>query len=174
MGVKDGLSGGVLNFENLTGGSGNDLLIGNAGVNDLTGNGGDDILVGLDGIDLLTGANGRDILIGGNGSDTLDGGADDDVLVANRTTHDTNLTALLALMAELVAHRRRLRHANRSPNRWDDTRSKWHLLSQCRSIIDDGAVDVLTGGGGMDWFVALSTDNVMDLNTGGAETWTNL
>ena len=48
-------------FENIVGGSGNDILIGNSLANTLTGNAGNDI---------LTGAAGNDSMVGGQGSDT--------------------------------------------------------------------------------------------------------
>ena len=50
-------TGGISNFENLTGGSGNDILVGNSGVN------------------ILIGGAGNDILIGEGGGDTFDSGA---------------------------------------------------------------------------------------------------
>lgn len=53
------------NFENLTGGTGNDTLTGDANAN---------ILDGADGNDMLTGGMGDDMLTGGAGDDTLDGG----------------------------------------------------------------------------------------------------
>ncbi|HYX18653.1 MAG TPA: calcium-binding protein, partial [Nostoc sp.] len=63
------LNFGVVNFDNLTGGNGNDRLTGNAGVNTLNGGSGDDNLDGRDGNDILIGGLGRDILAGGAGAD---------------------------------------------------------------------------------------------------------
>jgi Ca2+-binding RTX toxin-like protein len=74
------------NFENVTGGGGNDTLTGNALVNILLGNGGDDTLAGLAGNDTLTGGAGNDTYLfdadtvlgtdtlneSGGGTDTLD------------------------------------------------------------------------------------------------------
>src|SRR3712207_8154600 len=51
--------------ENVTGGSGNDILIGDSNANELTGNGGNDILVGKGGNDTIWGNAGMDLLIGG-------------------------------------------------------------------------------------------------------------
>ena len=57
-------------IENATGGSGNDVLIGNSASNTLTGNAGNDTLMGRDGNDLLNGGAGNDVLDGGVGNDT--------------------------------------------------------------------------------------------------------
>ena len=60
--------------ENLTGGTGNDTLTGNASRNVLNGGLGNDELFGLGGNDTLNGALGNDILHGGDGNDALNGG----------------------------------------------------------------------------------------------------
>ena len=69
--------------ENITGGSGNDRLIGNIGANVLIGNAGDDRLEGGDGNDILTGGAGVDTLMGGAGGDRLEA-----VTLANRSLED--------------------------------------------------------------------------------------
>jgi Ca2+-binding RTX toxin-like protein len=61
-------------IENATGGSQNDVLIGNALANVLTGGAGNDTLTGNDG---------NDTLVGGAGNDTLTGGAGDDLYSFN-------------------------------------------------------------------------------------------
>ena len=66
--------------ENVTGGNGNDLLIGNNLVNSLLGGNGDDDLSSGDGDDRLEGGNGNDSLSGDAGDDTLIGGSGDDDL----------------------------------------------------------------------------------------------
>ncbi|MDR7297466.1 Ca2+-binding RTX toxin-like protein [Pelomonas aquatica] len=65
-------------IENLAGGSGDDLLTGEASANRLTGNAGNDTLVGLAGNDALDGGDGDDLLDGGTGADVLAGGAGTD------------------------------------------------------------------------------------------------
>ena len=74
-------------IENVMGGAGNDVLIGDSKPNKLTGNAGDDelhgegggdLLYGNDGQDVLVGDNGNDKLYGGNGADDLDGGTGTD------------------------------------------------------------------------------------------------
>lgn len=65
----------------ISGGDGNDVLTGHAGLDDtLSGDGGDDDLLGGGGDDLLSGGTGNDRLYGATGDDTLDGGEGDDVL----------------------------------------------------------------------------------------------
>ncbi len=69
-GIRGGLPGSALNFENAFGGSGNDFLYGNNLNNILQGNAGNDTLDGRDGDDSLWTGPGVDILIGGPGYDT--------------------------------------------------------------------------------------------------------
>jgi Ca2+-binding RTX toxin-like protein len=80
----DGLSGEADNMqtdvENVVGGKGNDILIGNVSPNLLRGGLGGDRLSGLDGNDRLQGQSGNDVLVGGAGIDTLDGGDSNDSL----------------------------------------------------------------------------------------------
>jgi len=76
-GVSDLIAADV---ENLTGGSGPDLLIGGDGATRLEGGGGDDVLNGGPGPDALFGGGGDDTLVGDDGNDALYGGGGDDVL----------------------------------------------------------------------------------------------
>ncbi len=62
--------------ENAVGGSGNDLLIGNAAANDLKGGAGNDIIYGGGGADSLTGGAGADIFVFGASSDSNRAGQD--------------------------------------------------------------------------------------------------
>ncbi|NKD76735.1 calcium-binding protein [Haematospirillum sp. H1815] len=65
-----GVPGDIIrNVENVTGGMGNDVLLGDAGPNVLRGGFGDDALSGGFGDDVLDGGIGADILIGGPGAD---------------------------------------------------------------------------------------------------------
>ncbi|MFH2102443.1 MAG: M10 family metallopeptidase C-terminal domain-containing protein [Chloroflexota bacterium] len=69
-GIVTGLTGLALNFENATGGSGDDTLVGNDIDNILDGGPGDDILSGLGGDDTLITGTGDNTLYGGDGYDT--------------------------------------------------------------------------------------------------------
>jgi serralysin len=68
-------------IENAIGGSGNDVIIGNALKNSLTGGGGTDTLDGGAGMDRIFGGTGSDRLNGGTGADRLNGGAGNDTLI---------------------------------------------------------------------------------------------
>ena len=70
----------LLNIENLIGGSGDDLLHGNARPNELSGGAGADVLHGEADNDTLIGGPGNDELQGGLGIDMLNGGAGGDIL----------------------------------------------------------------------------------------------
>jgi hypothetical protein len=101
-----GLSpGAVLQFDNvdfaavigdvtLRGGAGQNVVVGDDGVQNmllgpdddkLSGGGGDDIVGSAGGDDLLDGGAGNDVLVGGIGNDTLSGGSGDDLLEGGRS-----------------------------------------------------------------------------------------
>ena len=61
--------------ENVNGGSGNDILTGNAVGNVLNGNAGNDNIKGGDSVDSLNGGDGDDTIAGNTGNDQIDGGA---------------------------------------------------------------------------------------------------
>lgn len=64
----------------MTGGAGNDLMLGTEIGEAVSGGAGHDLAAGLGGADTLSGGTGDDGLAGGAGSDHLDGGAGTDVL----------------------------------------------------------------------------------------------
>ncbi|MBL6965888.1 MAG: hypothetical protein ISR60_04980 [Anaerolineales bacterium] len=72
---------------NTNGGTGNDLVLGNAGGNTLDANTGHDCMIGGDGDDDLTGGEGDDILMGSSGNDTLDGGNGTDICYGGSGTN---------------------------------------------------------------------------------------
>jgi Ca2+-binding RTX toxin-like protein len=74
--------------ENVTGGAGVDVLVGDALANTLRGGGGDDNLAGGGGNDKLYGDDGTDSLDGQAGSDKLYGGAGNDQLVGDAVGKD--------------------------------------------------------------------------------------
>jgi len=93
-GTASGLKGGIANIQNVTGGAGNDILVGY-------------------GANVLSGGDGRDILIAGGVADgagvpldvpfpgsALNGGNGEDLLIGGVTVYDTDKAALDALMAE--------------------------------------------------------------------------
>ncbi|WP_430450467.1 calcium-binding protein [Rhodophyticola sp.] len=82
--VRDGgTTQSALNFENVTGTTANEELIGSFDDNTLLGGGGDDTISGDSGIDILEGGAGNDLLFGGSTfDDTLLGGIGNDTLEA--------------------------------------------------------------------------------------------
>ena len=150
--------------ENANGGTGDDILYGNALNNILTGGGGNDILVGQSGADQLFGQAGRDILIGGLGLDQLDGGSDDDILIAGRTTSDNSATKLADMRAEWIsANSYAMRRINLQAGVGASNAS---LKAMINVLNDAGEDDVLTGGSEADWFFAAIDDLVTDLSVG--------
>jgi trimeric autotransporter adhesin len=67
-------------IENAVGGSGVDILTGNAVANELSGEDGNDSMFGEQGNDIIAGGAGNDTADGGGGTDAIDGGIGDDVL----------------------------------------------------------------------------------------------
>jgi Ca2+-binding RTX toxin-like protein len=78
-------------IENGAGGSGNDVLIGNAQANRLEGNNGSDAIIGAGGNDALVGGAGNDELAGGAGNDTLDGGDGTDTALFSGACRDYDI-----------------------------------------------------------------------------------
>ncbi|HYE19255.1 MAG TPA: hypothetical protein VEA69_12470 [Tepidisphaeraceae bacterium] len=138
----------------LLGGSGDDVLGGGSAADDVRGGDGADVLLGNAGDDALDGGLGRDVAIGGLGKDAIGGGGDDDVLIGGTTSYDTDETALSLIRAEWVANRS---YANRvaslngqGPGSGQNVRT---TLKAGKTVFDDGATDVLTGGLGEDYFL---------------------
>jgi serralysin len=151
-------------FENVVGGVGSDILFGNSLDNLLIGGDGNNILVGAGGADILIGGNGRDILIGGLGPDALTGGGGEDILIAGVTIYDSSRTSLITLRtrwissAQYVARIEALRSGVGIP--------AVSLSANTTALNDNGDLDVLTGGTGLDWYFRALDDAVSDLFAG--------
>jgi Ca2+-binding RTX toxin-like protein len=146
-------TGGVADIANVVGGTGNDVLVGDAQANRLTGGGG------------------RDILIGGDGADVLVGGSGDDVLIGGRTAYDGSPGALNGLMAEwqrALSYTTRIRHLTRVQSGGANGAT---ALTAATVADDVGAADSLAGGTGTDWFITFAGDAT---DGAGAETVTTL
>jgi hypothetical protein len=117
------------------------LLFGGKGDDKLDAGKGLAVLVGGDGNDELKGADGLNLLIGGKGSDKLVAGKGNAVLIGGYTNYDEptagNFAALDAVMAGLTSGGASL------PS-----------LLNSATVHDDGFVDELNGGDGIDWFYA--------------------
>ena len=71
-------TGGIISFETVIGGAGDDTLTGSTNPDSLVGNDGNDVISGGDGNDSLFGGLGGDTLSDGLGNDSLNGGDGDD------------------------------------------------------------------------------------------------
>jgi Ca2+-binding RTX toxin-like protein len=148
----------VFGLENVTGGDGNDVLVGDAAANELSGGNGDDVLLGAGGDDVLSGGTGRDLLVGGSGRDTLSGNGLEDILVGARiiyldeATGALDLTAFSAIMAEWTRTdldtNERITHLEGTPGGLNGPYSL-----NAATVINDEEIDLLQGGGGADWFL---------------------
>jgi Ca2+-binding RTX toxin-like protein len=141
-------AGGIAYIQNVTGGSGNDILVGDANAN------------------VLNGGGGRNLIIGGAGADTVIGGSGDDLLIAGYTSYDLNAAALQAILTEW--QRTDESYAARVANLRSGVGAGSYRLvlntpAAAGTVFDDGAADVLTGNAGMDWFWAnLPQDTITD------------
>lgn len=80
--LLDDILNGEAGNDSLRGGDGHDLLTGDDGDDTLIGNAGNDTLIGGNGADGISGSGGNDVLNGRSGDDTLLGGSGDDTLLA--------------------------------------------------------------------------------------------
>jgi hypothetical protein len=136
---------GVFNIQNVIGGTGDSMLVGDALNN------------------VLRGGTGRSVTIGGAGADSVFGSGGDNILIGDRTAHDRDLTALSAIMAEWtrtdLGFEQRVAHLI-SNGQNDDRRNGSYLLSK-NTVLSDGASDSLTGGVGLDWFFVTLMEDIL-------------
>ncbi len=165
----------VSGVECVTGGAGDDLLIGDGQDNAFLGRNGNDILIGGGGNDTLSGDNGRDIVIGGTGLDLLRGNAADDILVGGWTIYaaedgsSATEVALNSLRSEWVrtdlnlqtAYATRVGHLLGTIA---DGLNGSHVLNST-TLFDDAVADRLFGDTNQDWFLSGLLDDVMDQAT---------
>jgi Ca2+-binding RTX toxin-like protein len=135
---------GVAHIQDVYGGQGSNLLVGDAQAN------------------LLVGNVGRDVLIGGGGADTLTGGLGENILIGGTTDYDRNQAALNAIWSSW--QRTDLTYPARVNflARGDRTHPPLNGLT----VHDDGARTLLDGQGDMDWYFAGPTDVVNGLKRG--------
>jgi Ca2+-binding RTX toxin-like protein len=151
----------------LFGDAGNDTL-------DARGSSANNVLVGGSGGDSLQGGAARDLLFGGDGADTLHGNGGDDLVIGNLTDFDSNLDALLALLAEWgrtdANYQTRINHLNGTAG--GGLNGDYFLTNN--TVHDDAVVDQLYGEAGNDWFFYKSTgvnkDKLNDLVAGEVAT----
>lgn len=144
--------GSATAFESVTGGSGDDILIGNTVNNSISGGDGDDVLSGGAGNDVLQGGDGKNVMIGGAGADTLTGGTDEDLLIGARYILESDTAALSLIRAEWT-----------SASSFSDRIA--HLLGtvsggsngtttlRSGTVKEDNVRDTLTGSDSDDWYL---------------------
>jgi hypothetical protein len=121
-----------------------------AGDDSVVGGRGSDIVLGGADNDLISGRGGADLLVGDDGADRLDGVAGSDLLIADR--FDDPLGDLD--LSEILDDWRLARTANARLAIADE------LIDY---LLDDGVSDVLSGGRGVDIFLAGAADRISDL-----------
>ncbi len=176
-GTASNIQGGISNIRDVFGGSAGDilkgdaqdnLLVGNGGNDTIEGRGGNNTLIGGSGGDSLTGGDARDLIFGGTGGDTMSGNAGEDILFSGTTTFETNRAALNALFA--FWNRLDLDYATRLAQLRAGVAGVPKLDSN--SVLQDDAIDTLTGGDGLDWHFAKlkapAKDFITDLEPGEA------
>ncbi len=140
MSTATGIGGTVKNIQNVIGGNG-------TGYNILVGDGGNS----------LTGGGGRDLLIAGPASSTLTGGGGDDILIGGTTLYDTNIPALMAIMAEWT--RTDQGYAARVNSVMNGGGSSGSFVLNTTTVTGNGGGNTLNGGTGQDlFFGTLVTD----------------
>jgi Ca2+-binding RTX toxin-like protein len=193
--VRPGAAGQEANFENVTGGSANDVITGNAANNVLSGNGGNDTLNGGDGNDrllgglgndLLKGGNQNDTLVGGDGNDALQGGAGDDVytfadtvsnqddFVTELVNEGTDLLDFTSITSVVTANLTNntilasMAHRLVRPGTVGQEANVENVSGGSANdvITGNAAANVLTGGGGNDTLNGLGGRNILIGGTG--------
>lgn len=135
LGQATGVKVRVSFIEQVTGGAGNDVLVGSAEANLLKGNGG------------------RDILIGREGADVLKGGAGEDILIGGRTSYDLNAVALGTLRDQWKLLY--LGYDTRVANLRQGVGGSALIRLANTTVWNDAVFDQLTGEGDRDWFWGL-------------------
>jgi Ca2+-binding RTX toxin-like protein len=170
--VAGGAGTNTLDYSALAGGVVVDLPLGRAtatgsvqGIQNVTGGAGNNIIVGM-GAGVLRGGAGRSLLIAGSGGAgaTLIGGSGEDILIGGHTIYDGNIPALQMILAEWAsAHS----FAQRITFLTQGGGLNGPYVLTTATVVHNG-VNTLTGGGGRNWFFAhlgSSADTMTDFNS---------
>lgn len=151
----------VGSIENVTGGAGDDTILGDDNDNVLRGQQGDDIVAGRGGHDTVEGSFGNDVLVGGLGADTVRGGWGSDLLIAGQTVYDDNPSSLQTIHTRWAdqqeTYRRRIASLRNASTRV-------HLNPT--TVLADLHVDTLFGNADLDWFWSDMGDVIDDFGAG--------
>ena len=152
----------------LSGGAGNDTLIGGEGPDFISnGGGGSDFLLGVGGADTIDGGPGNaNFLSGGEGDDVLAPGSGDDSVVggpgADRVTYFVNLTTGVSVDLDPAQEIETVQGTN-----FDDTLRGDAGPNVLRGL---GGNDVLEGRGGNDTLEGAEGDDSLNVRDGGPDT----
>ena len=155
-GKATGVGTTISNILDVRGGSGNDTFTGNSAGN---------ILIGGAGNDTINGGTGVSLLIGGTGTDTINGGSGGDLIIGGSTSYDNNNAVLDSILAEWRSSDSFATRVNLIKN--GGGLNGTNVLNLGTTVIDDVAVNVLTGAsGGKNWYFKGSKDNITNLQSG--------
>lgn len=141
-----------------------------SGVENVTGGAGDDIIVGDGFANTINGNAGRDILSGGLGADKVSGGTGEDLLIAGTTAYDQDakMVAFTAVMQEWASNETYTNRRQHLLGKLNGGKNGSYILSKTL-VLTDAALDLLTGGAiDNDWFWA-APNKITDLNAASGE-----
>lgn len=123
------------------------------------------VFFGGDGNDILnaSGSNVGNVLVGGAGVDRLIAGSGGDILIGGTTSLDDNAAALAAVLAEWS--RTDIDYSTRVAHLRNGGGLNGSYLLDTSTVHNDGAVNKLNGGGGLDWFFAGMMDVIFNKAT---------
>lgn len=169
---------GVINFQDVFGSPGNDLLFGNGQNNLLVGGDGDDIidgrggndsLFGQAGNDILTGGLGNDLMVGGSGADQLFGGVGSDLLIADlvsifsgQTPSGVGSISRDRVDAVMAVWSSNQSYANRVNQLTQGIGFRNSIRLDATTVQADTSIDVVSGGDADDWFLVGGIDTLVD------------
>lgn len=155
--VKNVSEDTIKNFENITGGSGNDLFVGDSFANVLSGGSGNDCLKGGGGIDSLD---------GGDGIDTADFSDKTTSIVAALNGATATTVSVNGLNEDSIINIENITGGSGNDKLTGDDKSNALIGGLGNDVLKGGkGADSLTGGGGKDRFVfddLASKDTITD------------
>jgi Ca2+-binding RTX toxin-like protein len=127
-------------------------------VENATGGSGDDLIVGDDKDNVLVGGAGRDVIIGGKGADQIFGGGGEDLLIASDTAFDNSGGSLETIRSTWAGSGNTQSRINTLRNGVGGVQLNDSTVHVSATVNDDAARDVLSGdaasSGTSDWFWA--------------------
>ena len=115
----------------------------------ITGGRGDNILVGGGGNDTITGGAGRNLLIAGSGTSSLTAKGKSNIIFAGSTSADANDQALMTLLQDKVG----MSYGYSARRLLASSARQTATASSPVTFLDSGAHDTIFGGSLINWFV---------------------